>query len=188
MLISMLMCNGALFATGQKEAESTEPEVKETMVLNWTAYQKKPVEQDAYLIKYVEDMFDVDVNYINIDNTKADEILGIKFASGEIPDYFTTGAGNRFEKLQQFYDLGVLAEIPMEMVKKYAPHYYSSMLKDVPGTPTPFDYSKIDGKLMALPDFNKGTEFRLALAYRGDWMEAVGVTETPNTGLVCIFL
>ena len=135
LLIAMLLSNGALFAAGQQEAVSTEPEVEETLVLNWTAYQKKPVEQDAYLIKYYEEKFNVDVNYINIDNTKADEILGIKFAAGEIPDIFSTGAGNRFEKLQQYYDLGVIAEIPMEMVMEHAPNYYKAILKDVPGSP-----------------------------------------------------
>jgi putative aldouronate transport system substrate-binding protein len=177
-MVFLLLSSGLLFAAGEQEPSTT---ASEPMKLTWTDYQKKPVEQDAYLITYVEDMFNVDIEYINIDNTKFDEILGIKFASGEIPDKFSTGAGNRFEKMAEFNDLGVIAKIPMEMVQEYMPDYYTSMLKDVPGSPTPFDYSKIDGNLMALPDFNKGTEFRLGIAYRGDWMEAVGVSDTPNT-------
>ena len=177
-MITLLLCSGLLFAAGAEDeaAASDEP-----MKISWSAYQKKPVEQDVYLIQLVEEKFNVDIDYINVDNTKFAEIMGIKFASGEIPDTFSTGAGNRFEVMAQFNDLGVIAKIPMEMVQDSMPVYYSSILKDVPGTPTPFDFSKIDGNLMALPDFNKGTEFRLGIAYRGDWMEAVGVTETPNT-------
>ena len=92
-VIILLACAGSLFAAGEQEsaANAVEP-----MKLTWTDYQKKPVEEDAYLITYVEEMFNVDIEYINIDNTKFDDILGIKFASGEIPDKFSTGAGNRF--------------------------------------------------------------------------------------------
>jgi putative aldouronate transport system substrate-binding protein len=181
LLAIMLIFSGTLFANGGREKEEAAVAANEPMNLSWMAYQTKPVDQDAYLIKLVEDKFNVDIDLVNVDNTKFDEIMGIKFASGEIPDRFSTGAGNRFEKMAQFHELGVLAKIPEDMIKKYMPDYYRHILKDVPGTPTPFDYSKIDGNIMALPDFNKGTEFRLGIAYRGDWMENVGVTKTPDT-------
>lgn len=172
---------------GEGKEEIVEAEVDlyepkdEKYTLTWVSYQKKPVEQDAYVIKMMEEKFNVDVDYINVDSGSFDEIMGIKMASGEIPDLFYLGAGNRFEKLQQFYDMGVLAEIPLEVIEKYAPNYYASILADYPESPGAFDYTKMDGKNYALPDLNYSTINRLPIVYRGDWMEAVGVDKTPET-------
>ncbi len=171
----------------EAKEEVAEPEVDpyepkdEKYTLAWVAYQKKPVEEDAYIIKMMEEKFNVDVEYINVDSGTFDEVMGIKMASGEIPDLFYLGAGNRFEKLQQFYEMGVLAEIPLEVIEKYAPNYYASILADYPESPGAFDYTKMDGKNYALPDLNYGTTNRLPIVYRGDWMEAVGVDKTPET-------
>lgn len=167
--------------------EVVEPEVDpyepkdEKYTMAWVSYQKKPVEQDAYIIKMMEEKFNVDIEYINVDSSTFDEVMGIKMASGEIPDLFYLGAGNRFEKLQQFYEMGVLAEIPLEVIEKYAPNYYASILADYPESPGAFDYTKMDGKNYALPDLNYSTINRLPIVYRGDWMEAVGVDKTPET-------
>jgi putative aldouronate transport system substrate-binding protein len=158
-----------------KEKDPYAPVEGKKYKISWTAYQKAPTDPDGEMIRYYEDMFNVDIDVWNLEYDKYEKMLDLRLAAGEIPDLFRI---QNPDSLPKYAAQGVLAELPMEVFEKYAPNILKVTEDNAPGF---FNYGKVNGKLYAMPSVSQTNIFRLPIVYRKDWMENVGVTKVPET-------
>ncbi len=138
-------------------------------------YQIEPTDPDGESLVTYGAKFGVLFVPVNIDNNKYHEILNLKLAAGEVPDFFYL---KEADKLNNYVKQGVAAKIPMDMLKKYAPNLLKVLADNAPGY---LDMGKVKGSLYGIPAVNATNAFHIPLVYRTDWMKKVGVTKMPTT-------
>lgn len=141
--------------------------------ISWTMHQNLPVSEDAEMVRYVEQKFNVNLLFWNLENNKYEALLDMKLAQGSIPDLFRVRQPQDLLKYQQ---QGVLAEIPEEMLDKYAPNIMKAIRDNAPAYQ---DYGKIDGKYYGIPVINPTNIYRIPVVYRKDWLDHLGLP-VPN--------
>lgn len=92
----------------QDHLESPEKETVPQYTISWTMHQNIAVPEDAEMIAYIEDQFDVDLEVWNLENKRYEELLDLELAQGKIPDLFRIRQPHDLLKYQM---QGVLAEI-----------------------------------------------------------------------------
>ncbi|MDQ0113280.1 extracellular solute-binding protein [Paenibacillus harenae] len=142
--------------------------------ISWTMHQNLPVSEDAEMVRYVEQMFNVDLDFWNLENNKYEALLDMKLAQGSIPDLFRIRQPQDILKYQQ---QGVLAEISEEMLDKHAPNIMKAIRENAPDYQ---DYGKIDGKYYGIPVINPTNIYRIPVVYRKDWLDKLGLP-VPRT-------
>lgn len=140
--------------------------------ISWTAWLGAPVNKDADMIEYWNEKLGVDIDVWNIEAANYTETIALKIAGGEVPDVLYLPAMSAYTKYARD---GILAEITEDEIREYAPKLYKTY-KSVDDKA--FSYRKVNGKLYGIPALT--TKYRRPLAYRGDWMENLGVTELPE--------
>mgnify|MGYP000909555761 CR=1 FL=1 len=140
--------------------------------INWLSRQAQPVDNDAPLVKYWNEKFNVELNIINVPDTNA---LNVKIAAGDIPDTLTVAGYDNYVKLAED---GVIAELTDEILKTVSANLYVGLAKEVPGY---WEENKLDGKLYGIPGVNFWNPYRQPIAWRGDWLENVGIAKVPST-------
>jgi putative aldouronate transport system substrate-binding protein len=147
----------------------------ETYEISWAPYIVDPVSEDAILKAHFEKQFNVKFNILNLEHKNITELLNLKFAAGETPDFMSNGV--KRENLQQYVKQGVLFGFTEEMVKELAPDLYE---KAIAYEPNWLNFAIVNGKLYGLPEMvNSGK--RTVTVWRGDWLKKVGITKTPDT-------
>lgn len=135
-----------------------------------------PVGDDPSIIGIYEEKHNVDMEVVYVDFDNYNEDIGLKLAAGEIPDFFPASS---WEQFRQFYDQGIIAPIPVEVIERYAPNLYAEY--------TEYDpeyfarYGVIDGTLYGIPVNEPGADRRHVSVYRGDWLDAIGWDRAPDT-------
>ncbi|WP_337100546.1 extracellular solute-binding protein [Paenibacillus sp. YIM B09110] len=142
--------------------------------ISWTMHQNLPVTEDAEMVRYVEDKFNANLVFWNLENNKYEALLDMKLAQGSIPDLFRIRQPQDLLKYQQ---QGVLAEIPEEMLNKYAPNIMKAIRENTPGYQ---EYGQIDGKYYGIPVINPTNIYRIPIVYRKDWLDKLGLP-VPQT-------
>ena len=104
------------------------------------------------------------------------EEMNLLFATGETPDHMLASQNN----MLRYKDEGLLREIPLDMVKQYAPTYWRDYANDmVEGVWFEFpSWDKDTETLWALP--NGGLEIKHQLVARANWLDAAGAS-VPTT-------
>lgn len=143
--------------------------------ISYTTYNLGPVKPDGLLIKFVEEKFNVDIDYWNLDVNKIQEVMGLKLAAGEIPDVLWVLPWSNLEKYAKDE---ILTEVPLEVIQKHSPGWYKMTIETFPAA---FDYMKVNGKIYALPGLNDGGTRRTPIIWRGDWLKKVGINKVPDT-------
>jgi putative aldouronate transport system substrate-binding protein len=147
------------------------PVVEETIKLSWVPLVA-PVDKDGVIVKHMEEKFNVDVDLWNDDG----EALKVRIATGDIPDRMEVFVPD----YNRFIDQDILAEIPLDMIQKHAPNLYKLYMDDF--NEGVMNFAKKDGKIYGLPNGNpESGGARRAIAWRGDWLENVGITKIPET-------
>lgn len=169
---------GSPASSGSSEATPDDPTAPKdkTYKISWIGPQNQPLSDDPILIKKWEELFNVDIDFWNIDANAWDEVLSTKFAGGEIPDVVYVNSATNFSN---YVEQQLLTEIPPEMLEKYMPKTIASLKAD---------YEKVlqlgqkDGVQYTIPIGSYFHNlFHEPIVYRGDWMEAVGVASAPTT-------
>ncbi|PAK50632.1 extracellular solute-binding protein [Paenibacillus sp. 7541] len=142
--------------------------------ISWTMHQNLPVPENAEMVRYVEDKFEVDLDIWNLANNNYEALLDTKLAQGEIPDLFRIRQPQDLLKYQQ---LGLLAEIPEAMLDQYAPNIMKALRDHAPEY---MDYGKMDGKYYGIPVINPTNIYRIPVIYRQDWLDKLGLP-VPET-------
>lgn len=156
-------------------APVAEEDKSKKHTISIASYHVGPTDKDGELVKYTNEKYNVELDILNIENNKYEELLNLKLAAGEVPDRMQVRS---FSSLQKYSKSEVLAEIPEDLIKEHAPKLYASLEQLFPGI---FHYSKIDGKLYGIPYVVLQGQHRAPLVYRGDWMKNVGVDKAPET-------
>ncbi|WP_440114771.1 extracellular solute-binding protein [Paenibacillus sp. QZ-Y1] len=142
--------------------------------ISWTMHQNLPVPEDAEMLKYVEDQFNVDLDVWNLENNRYEALLDMRLAQGTIPDLFRIRQPQDLLKYQQ---QGVLAEIPVEKLNTYAPNLMRIIREQAPS----YEHAgMIDGKYYGIPVINPTNIYRTPVVYRQDWLEKLGLS-VPQT-------
>lgn len=169
-------CSGGESSGKQEGGQAADASAQnKRYTFTMTSEQLVPVDADGELVKYWEDKFNVDLDIWNLESTKYNDLLNLRFASGDIPDKMVVKTPL---DLQKYVDQDLLAEIPLEMLKKNAPTIYNSLVKFEPNA---FNYTMIDGKIYGIPFVATDNKFHVPIVYRGDWMKNVGVNSAPET-------
>lgn len=137
----------------------------------------QPVDNEGLVAKAFAEKFGAQFDFWYTQGDKA--ALAVRLAGGEIPDLFYGDSTMESSDFLKYIDDGVIAEIPLDMVKQYAPNLYAMYEKE---TPYWLEKVMVDGKLYGLPRvLAEGGNARMPLVWRGDWLKNVGIEKVPET-------
>ena len=149
----------------------------ERVTIDWLGYQPTAEpDKNSAIVKALEEKYDVNLNFWYIDNQKYEELIGVKLASGDMPDIFRAP---NLGTLSKYVQQGVAAEITDEMLAK-APAYVKSINDNDTDGNTWID-AKINGKLYAFKSQSLSGTYPTTLAWRTDWLKNVGIERIPTT-------
>ncbi len=155
-------------------AYESEKDTEPPYTISWTMHQNTPVPEDAEMITYIEDLFDVNLEVWNLENRRYEDLLDLKLAQGNIPDLLRIRQPHDLLKYQM---QGVLAEIPVDVLEEHAPH----IVKRIRDYDSRYlEYGKINGALYGIPVINQTNIYRTPVVYRQDWLEKLGL-DIPRT-------
>lgn len=178
--------DGSLAGSEAKESEGTvkETETKsdEPMELSCMVdlSTENAVIPDSLLVKQIEEELNVKFNFVPKPTGSQDDIrkaINLQIASGDFPDFI---ADVKFADYYAYAKQGLLAEIPVDMIKSEAPTL-TAWIENNLYAESSWDYYAIDGKNYIVPSiWTIGPAFA-TMVVRQDWLEEVGVNEIPDT-------
>jgi putative aldouronate transport system substrate-binding protein len=142
--------------------------------ISWTMHLNLPVPEDAEMVRYVEQKFNVDLDVWNLENNRYEALMDMKLAQGAIPDLFRI---RQPQDLLKYERQGLLAEIPEATLMQYAPNIMKAIREHAPGYQ---DYGQIDGKYYGIPVVNPTNIYRIPVVYRQDWLDKLNL-DIPRT-------
>ncbi|CAM3461440.1 MULTISPECIES: extracellular solute-binding protein [Saccharibacillus] len=171
----------AILASCSDGGDKADTSTSATELEAWVSNEK--VTSDAYLFSEIEKEFGVNIN-VKMRGVGAQDYvdkLNVQISSGEIPDWINDYAVNvgLFDK---YVEQGILAEVPVEMIKANMPNYmawvdkYKEIFKG-----DPFALFERNGKNYTIPTANPDLTKFLVMYYRQDWLDAVGIKKTPES-------
>jgi len=158
----------------QKHAEKPEKDTEPPYTISWTMHQNTAVPEDAEMITYIEDLFDVNLEVWNLENKRYEDLLDLELAQGNLPDLLRIRQPHDLLKYQM---QEVLAEIPEDVLEEYAPN----IVKRIRDYDSRYlEYGKINGALYGIPVINQTNIYRTPVVYRKDWLDQLGL-DIPET-------
>lgn len=161
-------------AAGQTQGEQSAAEKEEPIEMSWLRGQtNSEVDDNAEVVKMIEERFNIDLKGWQVDSANYAENLSVRFAAGEMPDVLTIGNTG---DLPTYVEGGIIAELPIELIREKAPHYAAAADKYDDGTLwTTMIYN---GKNYGVANPLKVYPF--AMIWRKDWLDKLGL-EVPTT-------
>ena len=104
------------------------------------------------------------------------EAVNLRIASGDIPELLWDVP---FANYREYVNQGMLAEIPLDTVKEYAPRYYDWIVRNL--GENGFSYVDVDGKNYSLPTPWTLANNQSVIAWREDILKEAGVDKIPET-------
>jgi putative aldouronate transport system substrate-binding protein len=129
---------------------------------------------DTFGERFFEKKFNVKANFIRIEGGNRKEQLNLMFATGTVPDLVVA----TLPDIPEYAKQGLLAEIPVEMIKEHMPGYYAIIQKYDPGL---LKITKLGGKNMAIARLYPNGGIPYPAAIRADWLKNVGINKLPET-------
>lgn len=178
LLLSFMIMLLTLAGCG-KSADKTTGQTNDgkKMKVSFAAWVSAPMDKDSWLEQELEKLFpDIDFDLMAFERDTFMDQLNTRIAGGDIPDIIY-----RYERpdVEDLVRMGVLTEVPFDMIKKNAPKYLEATKNfgsDV------WMACNVDGKNYGLPymqqDMKNGTGTN---AWRMDWLEKVGIDKVPET-------
>lgn len=191
MVIGLVACgnSNAPAASEPPKSDSEETKAPEVVV-------DDPVEEDNSLVFYdweyeimtgeeeilkqINEKYNLNISFKawpSSDELQQQYVMDI--TSGNIPDIMASFNDTTFEYYNQFVEQGVLAEIPVEDIKTYAPDYYNWVVKN--GGENIWKAFERNGKNYSLPCYWTLGSSMYVIGYRGDMFAEAGYDELPAT-------
>ena len=165
---------GSEAAAGEEGGEPMELECMVDLSTDDKVYE------NSLLIKEIEKELNVKIKLIPEPTGTADDIrkaMNLQIASGDFPDFIPNV---KFPDYYAYAQQGLLAEIPVDMIKSEAPTIASWIEDNLYGESS-WDYYAIDGKNYIVPSiWTIGPAFN-TMVIRQDMLEEAGVTKLPDT-------
>lgn len=172
MLLAVVMV-GTLFGGGKSDKDSQDDDSDGKMVLNVFSHFSDKHTDDQEVRKLIEEKLNITLDTYQ---TLEKEVLNIKLTSNEIPDFFW---GISMAEYHKYIDQGLLAEIPIEMIKTHAPDLAAWAEKN--GGEQVWGYYNSNGKNYAIPELWTLAVNGKVLGYRESILQDVGISEAPET-------
>ncbi|MCA0753536.1 extracellular solute-binding protein [Paenibacillus sp. N4] len=154
--------NSPSASPGANETVKSEP-----VEITWGIhFQAAGVVNDSAVQKWLEEKFNVKIKPVKVTDAS--------IASGEIPDIFMLGDP---ANVAAYQNQGVLMSLDPNMLKEKMPEYY----KDIEKNSALFQTVTFDNSLWAIPMFIDLKPYDLAMLWRKDWLDNVGITKNPET-------
>lgn len=178
----------SMFAGCGSSGEETKTPAEDTSKTTSTASQDKgdpvqltwlmgqtsaEVDDNAEVVKMIEERFNIDMKAWHVDAKTFEESLNVRFASGEMPDVMTV---NNLSLLPNYVEGGIVAELPIELIREKAPHYAEAC--DKYGDPTLWSTMVYKGKNYGVA--NPQQAVPMAMYWRKDWLDKLNL-EVPET-------
>ncbi|MNH98516.1 Lipoprotein LipO precursor [compost metagenome] len=184
LLVVLTGCSGASKEPAQ--GGTTTPSAS-TAVSATPAAPAKPIDikwmgtyipgTDTMAQKYLEQKFNVKFTTVGVDRVNWEQQMNVKLAAGEKPDFYGM-IDARVDTFSRLVTQGLLGEIPIETIRKFAPKY-SKMIDDA--DKTAFDIGVINGKNYGIPKVYTEGGSPFIPAYNEAWLKKVGYNEPPKT-------
>ncbi|MDR1598907.1 MAG: extracellular solute-binding protein [Oscillospiraceae bacterium] len=157
-------------------AAAEETPYAEKHNITWTTYIAAPLTEDAVILQKYEEMFNVDINMLNIEDANFLEVLNTYIAGGDTPDVIRMKDPSQ---MSNYVSQGVIGSFDVGLVREYMP--YTAKLLDELEDGAFWSMGAVEGEQYAIPAIAAGNAFHLPIIYNKDWMDAVGVDKTPET-------
>lgn len=168
--------NSAANTSHPKQTEAAKSTEGQPMEIDWmlrTNYS--PLPDNSYGQKYIEDNFGVKLKVTSIGYDDYQQKQKILLSSGSVPDVFYAASPS---DLKKFQSMGLLAEVPTDMIKQYAPGIYEGINKYAPNG---WYIPNIDGKNFGLPTYYYSGQFASRAVWRTDLLKKAGIDKIPDT-------
>ena len=147
---------------------------EETMELILMEHNPEKYNEDQVIRKDLEKKYNIKIKVEQIPAEK--DAVTLRISSGDIPEILWDVP---FGDYRTYVDQGVVAEIPVDWIKEYAPDYYDWIIENV--GEDAFGYTDVDGK-----NYSMLTPWTLAndgrvLGWRQDMLTEAGIDKIPET-------
>ena len=154
--------------------ETTSSEKEEPVTLTWLVGQTSAeVNDDAEVVKMIEERFNIDMKAWYVDSNKFYENLNVRFAGGEMPDVLVI---DNLSLLPTYVEGGIIGELPVEVIREKAPNY--TKVADEYDDGTLWSTLIYNGKNYGVT--NPMDAVPMAMFWRKDWLDKLGL-EVPET-------
>ncbi len=138
-----------------------------------TSQTTAEVDDDAEVVKKIEERFNIDLKGFYVDPNNFQENLNVKFAGGEMPDVMVVGSP---ADLATYIEGGIIGEIPIETIREKAPNY--AKVADEYDDGSLWTTMLYKGKNYGI--VNPAKQMPMAMFWRKDWLDNLGL-EIPET-------
>lgn len=206
-VISLLLCSAmavSLFAGCGKDSADTDTKdnstesvadtenaddvASEPIHISVAGYFYGPVDDEKDVITPAiearlleEHGINVDIELVYIEQSNYEELINTRLAGGTAPDVFLAQSTTA---LETYYDQGVIASWSLDFFKENAPDVYEFIMSGaaygdlIDDVELWEEFATIDGEMVTVPSFKPdGSMPYKQLIYRGDWLEALNITE-----------
>ena len=157
-------------AASEKDTKAGEPMVLE-LAIPWP----EKYTEDQQVRKMLEEKYNVKFEY-HVSPGK--EGVNLQIASGDTPDYMVEFNVTDYWNL---VDQGVLAEVPVELLKEHAPRYCEWVERESGMGENVWEQFMKDGKNYAMLNLWTLASSGNVMAYRQDLLEQAGISKAPET-------
>ena len=151
----------------------------ESISIVWQGPQYGPCEPDAPIVQHINNLFNVTVIPYYIEAAQYTELMNLRFASGEVPDVFSSAGRTNF---REWARQDLLAEVPESYIREKAPaiaaeldHWTAEFGVNI------WNDSMINGINYGMADLNIDNTYPGVTIWRTDWLKNVGINKIPET-------
>lgn len=156
------------------EASAATGEKGEPVQMTWlVGATSAEVDDNAEVVKMIEDRFNIDLKAWYVDSNKYQENLNVRFAGGEMPDVLVI---DNLSQLPDYVDGGIIGELPIEEIREKAPNY--AKIADAYDDGSLWSTLVYKGKNYGVT--NPMDAVPMAMFWRKDWLDKLGL-EVPKT-------
>ena len=157
------------------KSEETSAEKGDPVTLTWLVGQTSAeVNDDAEVVKMIEERFNIDMKAWYVDSNKFYENLNVRFAEGgDPPDVLVI---DNLSLLPTYVEGGIVAELPIETIREKASNY--AKVADENDDGTLWSTMIYNGKNYGVA--NPMDAVPMAMFWRKDWLDKLGL-EVPET-------
>ena len=132
MTVSALTACGGGAADGTSGADPSGEAGEDVVQLSFLPGQTNAeVDDDAEVVKQIEERFGIDLKGWYVDSANFQENLNVRFAGGEMPDVMVI---DNLALLPTYVEGGIVAELPIELIREKAPNYAKAIDEADDGT------------------------------------------------------
>lgn len=180
LLLALSIMVSLFSACGVQQAAQTATTKKTTDATIQTSAEKRykitviapaaaPYDNNADMVRYFTENSDIDWDMQYIDSAKANELINLRLASGDIPDVYSNLG------YAKFYDLvngGIGGTIPEDLIRSAAPNlakYFDELGQSC------WDVAKhANGEVFTFPGVNADYMYGSAIIWRQSWLDKFG--------------